>query len=196
MCAVQRNRKSLAETLKGKIKQPAKWETRPEVLLHPNIPKPLHGLAPRVVLGQKWWDATRKEAYKSTNYHCIACGVNKYYATYHQWLEGHELYEINYEKGLMKYVETIPLCHFCHNFIHSGRLQALLDTGEIHHAKYVAIIQHGDRVLKQAGLERSQPYSGKFAEWDKWRLVINRKKYPPLLTENQWLEKFTQEVED
>jgi len=74
----------------------ALWKLRPEVLLCPNVPKPMHGLAPRVVLGSAWWDETRQRAYRSTNYHCIACGVSRERAKYHQWMEGHELYSINY----------------------------------------------------------------------------------------------------
>ncbi len=168
------------------------WKQRPEVLLCPNIPKPMHGVAPRVVLGSVWWDNERQAAYRSTDYHCIACGIPKLLAEYHQWLEGHELYKINYKKGLMTYVETVPLCHFCHNFIHSGRLEALLEAGQIHHAKYRSIIQHGDRILKQAGLKRLEAYAGPFAEWGRWRLQIGKKKYPPLYkTEESWLEAFT-----
>lgn len=152
---------------------------RPEVLLHQNIPQPLHQVNPRSVLGKKWWDQERKKAYESTNFHCIACGVHKTLAKARQWLEGHELYDIDYLKGRAKYVETVPLCHYCHNSIHSGRLQALLDSGYLHHQKYVAIIQHRDQILKAAGLTLPAPYTGKVAEWSKWRLRIGRNLYPP-----------------
>lgn len=155
------------------------WRPRPEVLLSPRIPEPMHGMAPRVVLGEKWWNETRRAAYSSTAFHCIACGVWKYQARSRQWLEGHELYEIDYLLGRMVYLETVPLCTFCHNYIHRGRLQALLAGGEIHHAKFAEIIHQGDRVLREAGLKLPEEYMGPMAEWADWRLVVDGTEYLP-----------------
>ena len=156
------------------------WQLQPELLLQPNVPQPMHGVAPRVVLGTKWWDAERKRAYASTAYHCQACGVWKFDALGRRWLEGHEVYRIDYCHGRMYYLRTAPLCHYCHNYIHSGRLLALLESGKITHAKYTAIIQHGDEVIKRDGLKFPKPYEGEIAVWSKWRLVVNGKEYPPL----------------
>lgn len=153
--------------------------TRPEVLLLPQIPKPMHGLAPRVILGSKWWDETRYAAYKSTDYHCIACGIHKTEARGPKWLEGHEVYRTDYVHGRLVYLETVPLCHYCHNYIHNGRLQALLDKHSITQQRFTAIMQHGEKVLSRAGLQRPQPYEGPMAEWSKWRLVIGRLMYKP-----------------
>lgn len=171
---------------------------RPEILLGKNIPKPMHGVAPRVVLGSKWWDKERKDAYASTDYHCLACGVHKSLAKSRQWLEAHELYEIDYEKGRMTYIECTPLCHLCHQFIHDGRLTNLLRKSEISHAKFVSIIQHGDSVLRKASLRR-QPYeireqllrNTRCAPWEDWRMVVGGFEYPPLYrTEEEWMTKF------
>ena len=118
---------NLADKLKGRvIPSGCPVPLEPQLLLAPNVPKPLHGLAPRVILGQAWWDKTRRAAYKQTNYHCLACGVHKTRATYHAWLEGHEVYSVNYELGRAKYVRSVALCQFCHNSIHDGLLKALL----------------------------------------------------------------------
>lgn len=153
------------------------WSREPAILLRPSIPKPMHGTAPRVVLGQAWWDKERKAAYASTAYHCLACGVHQSQAEYRKWLEGHELYAIDYRRGLMRYERTAPLCHLCHAYCHPGRLQALLAAGKITHAKFSAVVRHGDRVVKQAGLSRSAPYDGPVAAWGKWRLAIGRRRY-------------------
>lgn len=154
------------------------WKLRPEILCCQKIPKPLHGVVPRLLLGQSWWDKTREAAYRSTDFHCVACGVHKYDAKNRQWLEGHEVYEIDYLAGIAEYKETVPLCHFCHNYIHDGRLNCLLESGRIHQAKYVAIIQHGDAVLKKHGLKREK-YEGPMADWGDWRLIVEGREYMP-----------------
>lgn len=169
----------------------------PSILLHPQIPKPMHGMAPRVVLGQAWWDKERQAAYASTNFHCEACGVPKWEAKYHQWLEGHEIYEIDYKKGTMTYKRACPLCHYCHNYIHSGRLQWLFDTQRINHHKYASILIHGDAVLAAAGLRKPIPYDGPIAPWSAWRLIINGKQYKGKFKNYEdWLEQQGQLTEE
>jgi len=182
---------NLADQLAGLPEDPI-WKLRPEVLLCANTVKPMHGVVPRVILGKEWWDQTRQAAYRSTGYHCVACGVYKLAAKEYRWLEGHELYKTNYRLGRMTYVETVPLCHYCHCFIHDGRLQALRDKREITVEKYDAVMAHGKRVLAMAGIKKNRPYSGPMAEWQDWRLVLFGKEYPPLYKDYQaWLKAFS-----
>jgi hypothetical protein len=173
---------TLAERIRAaRVDEPkVEWVRRPEVLLCQNIPKPLHEVAPRSVLGSKWWDETRQAAYASTDYHCVACGIHKLSAAYHQWLEGHELYEIDYAAGKMIYLETVALCNSCHNFVHDGRLRALLDSKKINLIRYTAILRHGEQVLKEAGLSRlaynerdNSLWLNGVAAWKDWRLIID-----------------------
>ena len=172
--------------LKSIIQRP--FQPDPSLLLHENIPLPLHGLAPRVVLGDSWWREERQKAYKSTDYHCLGCGVHKSKAKGKcLWLEGHEAYDVDYAKGTMTYYKTWPLCHYCHNFIHDGRLAWLLKTKKIPQSKYVAVMQHGEEVLARVGLvrpsreERLQEVLSKLTvEWGDWRLVVFGEEYKPL----------------
>lgn len=170
-----------------------KWEKRPEILLHPNIPKPLHGLTPRGILGAKWWNKTRQKAYQSTNFHCQACGVAKHESRGPGWLEGHEMYDVDNLLGTAAYIETVPLCAFCHNYIHSGRLLMLLEEGQITQQRYIEVIQHGDDALRQAGLgqAKQQVYDGPMADWADWRLLLNGKEYKPKFGSlREWQEAF------
>ena len=130
----------------------SKAKLRPEVLTHPNIPKPLHGLNPRTVKGKEWWDKTRFKAQEKYDYCCAACGVPKQEAKKHQWLEGHEYWDINYKTGVCEVIEIVPLCHYCHNFIHSGRLSAV--AGKDKPLNEVReILKHGFKILKENNLK-------------------------------------------
>jgi hypothetical protein len=124
----------------------------PEILTHPNIPKPLHGLNPRSILGKEWWDKTRFEAQRRTNYTCSACGVKKSEAKKHQWLEGHEYFDINYKTGVCEVKSIEPLCHYCHNFIHSGRLSIIINN-EKTIKEVIDILEHGFKILSDNNLE-------------------------------------------
>lgn len=185
---------SLAAKIRKAIgrKKPITWERRPEILLCHNIPKPMHGLAPRVILGPVWWEQTRQAAYRSTAYHCVACGVYKYRARFRQWLEAHEVYDIDYLLGRMTFVEVVPLCHCCHNFIHSGRLAALLEEGKISHRKYAVILQLGEQVLREAGLRLPfKAHDGPTADWSDWRLVLFDTEYLPRYHSfNEWKKEY------
>ena len=184
------------------------WTVKPELLLHPNIPKPLHGVAPRTVLGLNWWNRERRKVYASTFFHCEACGVHKQGAKSRQWLEAHEVYEIDYERGRMVYLRSVPLCHHCHNYIHDGRLQWLLKEGKISHAKYVSILQHGEEVLRKAGLNKQNRIdrdaqasemiiNGTMAPWSQWRLVIESVEYPPMFNSyEEWLKNYEDSSDD
>ena len=164
------------------------FKLRPELLLHPQIPKPLHGIAPREILGKVWWDQQRLIVCRKTNWCCIVCGVHKSKAKYHKWCEVHEVYDIDYSKGTSTYVEAIPLCHSCHNFVHRGRLQALLQKGEITKAKYNYIINRGFAMIKEYKLVHPT-VPAMIAPWESWRLIIDGVSYPGL-TKVEWQRKF------
>ena len=158
---------------------------RPEILLHPNIPKPLHGMNPRTILGQEWWDQQRQIAYMQYDYHCWACDIHKSQAKYHHWLEAHECYEFDYVAGTARLIEIVALCHSCHNFIHSGKLRMDLRAGKISEAKFCDIVEHGKRIVIEHGLDLvlQNPFIVKQQDaaipvkWSDWRLILEGKEY-------------------
>jgi hypothetical protein len=153
---------------------------RPELLQHLNIPKPLHGLNPRNILGQEWWDRQKQQARQIAKDCCAACGVHKSRAKYHKWLETHESFLIDYNKGTLTIVEYVALCHSCHAFIHDGLLNIKLQKGEISQAKFDDIMSHGNLILHRAGIEKPEYPDECNVKWQDWRLIFDGQESKPL----------------
>lgn len=168
------------------------FRVEPSILCHPNIPKPLHGVNPRTIYGKEWWDKERQIAYASNNYHCLACGVFKYEAMFHEWLEAHEFYLFDYPLGRVTFDHLVPLCHACHNYIHDGRMEMLLDAGEMTEDKYERIMRHGNRVIKKYNLvnERENRHNHQIsASWADWRMIVDGIEYGPSTSSfDDWLD--------
>lgn len=128
-------------------------KTEPKILNCRGIPGTLYGVNPRSIKGNEWWDMERRKAYASTNYRCLACGVDKYLAKYHQWLEAHELFKYNDKKLVCTLERIVPLCHACHNFIHIGRLSMFNN-----HQKVREVLLHGFKVLKEGNVKINRSY--------------------------------------
>ena len=122
-------------------------ELKPFILTHPNIPKPLHGVNPRLIMGKTKWDAIRQEVYRRNDYHCIVCGVRDIEAKKKQQLEAHEYYAIDYGKGRVEIISIEPLCMYCHSFIHSGMLSASISQKWRTPQEAVEILEYGFKIL-------------------------------------------------
>lgn len=182
---------------------------KPEILMHSNIPKPLHEVNPRNIMGKFKWDKVRQEVYKAAGYCCVACGVEKALAKGHPWLEAHEFYRVDYIRGKV-YIESLEaLCHYCHNFIHSGRLSMIMGEQK-EREEVIEILEHGFKILADAGL-KANPVAVRLADevgankfgvkayemvisnvpWGDWRLVWEGKEYSPKYpTQEAWREHF------
>jgi hypothetical protein len=112
----------------------------------------MHGMNPRTILGKEYWDKTRNKSYKDNEYCCYACGIHKLNAKKYKWLEAHELWNINYENGKCKIDKIVPLCHYCHNFIHTGRLYMEYTNKKITYNEIKDILLHGINILKENNL--------------------------------------------
>jgi hypothetical protein len=159
---------------------------RPELLLHDLIPPPLHGLAPRTVKGNTWWDVQRKSAMAKNMWKCWACNIPKTKAKKHKWLEGHESYDIDWKKGTCTLTEIVSLCHYCHNYIHLGRLQAMVEYGRESKEFMQDVVTHGNNLT--AHLKKpKQPSPVDMAPWGQWVLIIDGVPYPSRFTSvEQW----------
>ena len=178
----------------------------PELLQHPKLPRPLHGVNPRTIKGQTWWNKTRQDIYAEREYHCFACGVHKSKSKLSKWLECHEDYSIDYKRGIMHIERLVALCPTCHKFIHCERLAHV-------ECDYIKgkVVNHGYNLLLNAGLCPSyalmtfikdgslpEPYKwnpikhNSFPKgpdhynldydigWNDWRLEFEGKQYEPI----------------
>lgn len=186
------SRKHLSTTFQAEkglkiMEEPPILFTRPEILLHPNVPKPLHGLAPRTLIARAEWDRIRRETYARNNYHCFACGVYRAYDTDrkrfdNEWdesLDCHEFYHIDYDKKTVELIEFVALCKNCHAYVHSGRMQSMYEKGQLDDEDCYIIVNHGDRIISRAGLEKKVQVDSKDynEEWKEWRLLFNGKEH-------------------
>lgn len=134
--------------------------TDPTLLQHPFIPRPLSGVNPRTILGETWWKHERRAAYAKNNYQCHACGCDTSDDPFDDKLHAHECYEIVWNKASAKYIGTVALCYSCHNFIHCGRLSALVEEGKASEEKLFHVLVRGLKILESNGLK---PY---------WRVYV------------------------
>lgn len=170
----------------------------PEILCQAHIPKPLHGLNPRVLMGQEKWDVVRRKAYADAFYKCEACGTPKALVKgKNKWLEAHEFTRLDIKKGVMEVIKIVALCPYCHKFIHSGRLFMTMGK-EMDKKETIAVLQHGFDILRENHLRcfyatktiaealgmsvKNVEVWGNDGEdgpdnWKKWYLLYEGKKY-------------------
>lgn len=124
---------SIKQLAKGHdVKFITKWEPptgddlRPLIAM-PNIPRPCHLLNPRNILGPSAWNRIRKECYAEADDTCEICG-DKPENLKHR--HAHEVYEIDYENGIVKFVRAFCVCALDHiGAIHTGRAITMYKNG-------------------------------------------------------------------
>lgn len=89
----------------------------------PNIPRPLHGVNPRTILGASTWNHMRRACYAKADNTCEICGAKPDNLRHRH---GHEVYEIDYARGIAKFHRVYCVCALCHlACIHTGRALTL-----------------------------------------------------------------------
>lgn len=191
----------------------------PEVLTCENVPKALHGVAPRTILGNKWWNEKRQEVYASNDYKCLACDTPKEDA-FRKQLHAHEWYNINYKTGEVTVRDIVPVCPTCHDFIHSGRLlKTGLIEGRYQPSTVKMIMERGCYLLMSNDLKPSwstcvnldemcfyieieknvvtwvkthYPKEPEACEWEEWHYLIEGEKhYGQFKSYDDWAAHYT-----
>jgi len=151
-----------------------------ELLNCHRCPKPLHGQNPRTIMGQKFWDITRHEAYAKFGYKCMACGIERdnEFILWKNQLHAHEYYKIDYKNCVIVLDKIVAVCEACHYFIHDGRTHGLFDSGEYDLETVFLIMNRGLSILGREKdrheLDNNEYY---IKTWDKWKLVLDGKEY-------------------
>ena len=119
-----------------------------ELITMPNVPRPLHGLPPRKIMGQANWDRMRKRCYYDAGYKCEVCGCEPPKGQLH----AHELYTIDYMDGTSTFSRCIAICKQDHDFIHSGRLVTLYKSGNPLYPKeyLLSVVEKGFKLIHDA----------------------------------------------
>jgi len=84
-----------------------------------------------VILSKKAWDFIKKDAKIRSGGNCSICGKKTKY------LDAHEVWSYDIEKGIQKLDDVIAICKDCHNTIHIGRSQLVgcAEKAEDHYMK-------------------------------------------------------------
>lgn len=102
---------------------PPKGDDLRPLIAMPNIPRPLHGVNPRTLLGATTWNHMRRFCYNQAHDTCEICGAKPEDL---RKRHGHEVYEIDYANGTAKFVRVFCVCALCHlGCIHTGRALTL-----------------------------------------------------------------------
>lgn len=117
------------------IKYITKWtpptddDLRPLIAM-PNLPKPCHNQCPRTLLDKSTWEHMRKACYATAGFKCEICGEEVGKDIEKRQLHAHEVFDIDYEHGVSKFIRCVALCSTAHlGCIHTGRAITLFKQG-------------------------------------------------------------------
>ena len=100
------------------------------IIAMPNVPAPLHGQAPRTLLGKSTWDHMRKYCYYNAGYKSQISGEDLDGTTNDKKCNAHELYSYDYVHGKAYFERAVCISPVEHNFIHSGRMLTMYKQGD------------------------------------------------------------------
>jgi len=173
----------------------------PALLGQANIPKPLHGINPRTIMGAAKW-AKHRQIIVQNNPYCKACGAENCI------LDLHEDYDIDYTNCTMKVRDYVPLCKSCHSFIHSGLLSVWVATSAITVPAAKEILTRGLAICSSNNVpvfigtielanqlnvstDCVSSWTPKMSNgWTDWKLIYNGVEYPGMSFQ-QWKAQYS-----
>lgn len=99
------------------------------IIAMPNVPAPLHGCAPRTILGSSTWTHMRKKCYFDADYKSQITGKPLDGQDSDAKCQAHELYSYDYTAGTAYFERAVCISPMEHNFIHSGRMLTMYKKG-------------------------------------------------------------------
>ncbi len=143
---------NIIDQMVGKInvKEVSNWNiptdsTGAILLTMPNIPRPLHELNPRLLVGKDGWNSLRLSCFKKARYLCEVCGKKLTTKT----AQPHELYSYSYTSCTASFQRCVCLCHDCHRAIHSGHTISDYKRGAISKEKLLGIIEKSFKTISE-----------------------------------------------
>lgn len=94
-------------------------------------PMPLHGVNPRNMMGQFYWDDLRIKTYKEYDYKCGICGSNGQEQGFRHRVEAHELWDYDFDNEIQIFRGVIALCPICHKIYHWAQPAMALKSGDL-----------------------------------------------------------------
>ena len=140
----------------------SKWKAPPKndarLLGMPNIPDPLHTLAPRTIMGSTAWNKVRIPEYEKAGYKCEICGFQGEPGKAQIHL--HEVYSTDYTKGEAVFERFVCLCRLCHVYwTHSGRALTMYKHGDPLYSKEKLLegAEHGFKLISEYNKTHKKP---------------------------------------
>ena len=149
------------------------------ILTQSILPLSIHGVNPRTIMGDCKWNKIKKEKQKIADHHCMCCGEYVEHVP-GNYLECHELYDVDLEKREFIFKDVVCICKKCHQFIHFARTWKLVEKGELTLEYYNEIMERGKNLLTINGLKREN-LPAKEIHNPEWVLVYENKRYNNVL---------------
>lgn len=141
------------EKKKYPIELRTKWKCPEDggapLLTMPNLPKPLHTVCPRNIIGGPAWEKMRKRGYYMAHYKSEISGED---GSDPGALHFHEAYDIDYEKGISTFKRGFAITPLEHvYFIHSGRAITLYKNKNVLYSatKLLEGAEHGFKLIHE-----------------------------------------------